>query len=204
MGLPDGSDGKESACSVGDLSSISALGISPGGGHGNLFQYSCLENPHTKRSLAGCSPWDLKESDTTERLSTAQHSPIMTLLFLQSYQTLQICLSYSHPIPPYSCIFNMRFKNILAKVESFNACWCSYSNGFTNFLLLFYNDPYIGLIYLEMVVTTAADLSPWSISDNSTFSCYIRTFLCFLGHFQHHWWHFVQVSWCYSRFMVLY
>ena len=37
--------GKESACSVGDLGSISGLGRSPGGGHGNPLQYSCLENP---------------------------------------------------------------------------------------------------------------------------------------------------------------
>ena len=28
-----------------DLSSVSGLGRSPGGGHGNPFQYSCLENP---------------------------------------------------------------------------------------------------------------------------------------------------------------
>ena len=28
---------------------------------------------HGQRSLVGCSPWDCKESDTTERLSTAQH-----------------------------------------------------------------------------------------------------------------------------------
>ena len=46
---------------------------SPGEGHGNPFQYSCLENPHGQRSLVGYSPWGLKESDTTERLSTAQH-----------------------------------------------------------------------------------------------------------------------------------
>ena len=32
-----------------------------------------LENPHGQRSLAGYSPWGCKESDTTERLSTAQH-----------------------------------------------------------------------------------------------------------------------------------
>ena len=43
---------------------------SPGGGHGNPLQYSCLENPHGQRSLAGCGPWGCKESDTTERLST--------------------------------------------------------------------------------------------------------------------------------------
>ena len=35
---------KESACTVGDLSSIPGLGRSPGGGHGNSLQYSCLEN----------------------------------------------------------------------------------------------------------------------------------------------------------------
>ena len=29
----------------------------PGGGHGNLLQYSCLENLHGQRSLAGYSPW---------------------------------------------------------------------------------------------------------------------------------------------------
>ena len=47
---------------------------SPGGGHGNSLQYSFLENPHEYRSLAGYSPWSRKESDVTERLSTAQHS----------------------------------------------------------------------------------------------------------------------------------
>ena len=38
------SDGKESACNGGDLSLIPGLGRSPGGGHGNPLQYSCLEN----------------------------------------------------------------------------------------------------------------------------------------------------------------
>ena len=32
MGLPGGSDGKESACDAGDLGSIPGLGRSPGGG----------------------------------------------------------------------------------------------------------------------------------------------------------------------------
>ena len=39
-----GSDGKESACSARDSHSILRLGRSPGGGHGNPLQYSCLEN----------------------------------------------------------------------------------------------------------------------------------------------------------------
>ena len=32
------------------------------------------ENPHGRRSLVGCSPWGCKESDTTERLSTARRA----------------------------------------------------------------------------------------------------------------------------------
>ena len=56
VGYPGGSDGKESACSAGDLGSIPGLGRSPGGGHGNPLQYSCLENPHGQRSLTGYSP----------------------------------------------------------------------------------------------------------------------------------------------------
>ena len=66
---PGCSGGKASACNVGDLGSIPGLGRSPGGGHGNPLQYSCLENPHGQRSLVGYSPRGYKESDTTERLS---------------------------------------------------------------------------------------------------------------------------------------
>ena len=40
-----GSDSKDSICSAGDLGLIPALRRSPGGGHGNPLQYSCLENP---------------------------------------------------------------------------------------------------------------------------------------------------------------
>ena len=46
-GFPDGSGGKESPCSAGDIrdmGSIPESGRSPGGGHGNSLQYSCLEN----------------------------------------------------------------------------------------------------------------------------------------------------------------
>ena len=40
-----GPDGKESACSAGDLGSIPGSVRSPGEGNGNPLQYSCLENP---------------------------------------------------------------------------------------------------------------------------------------------------------------
>ena len=45
QGFPGGSDGKESTCNAGDLGSIPGSGRSPGEGHCNPLQYSCLENP---------------------------------------------------------------------------------------------------------------------------------------------------------------
>ena len=41
--FPHSSVGKEFACSVGDLGSISGSGRSPGEGNGNPLQYACLE-----------------------------------------------------------------------------------------------------------------------------------------------------------------
>ncbi|CAI9177568.1 unnamed protein product [Rangifer tarandus platyrhynchus] len=63
--FPHGTSGKEPAyqCRRHDrLRFDPEWGRSPGGGHGNLLQYSCLE----KQSLVGYSPWDCKESDMTE------------------------------------------------------------------------------------------------------------------------------------------
>ena len=72
-GFPGSSAGKESTCNAGDLGSVPGSGRYPGGGHGNPLQYSCLENSHGQRSLAGNSPWGCKESDMTEH-STADKS----------------------------------------------------------------------------------------------------------------------------------
>ena len=47
-GFPGGSDGKESACNMGDPGSIPGSGRYPGEGSGNLLQYSCLKNPMDK------------------------------------------------------------------------------------------------------------------------------------------------------------
>jgi len=80
MGFSGGSNGKKYACNAGDLGSIPGLGRSPGGKHGIPLQYSCLENPHGQRSLAGYSPWGCKDSDTTEQLNTGHRF---------SYQTKQ-------------------------------------------------------------------------------------------------------------------
>ena len=44
-GFPGGSDGKASPYNAGDPGLIPGLGRSPGGGHGNPLQDSCLQNP---------------------------------------------------------------------------------------------------------------------------------------------------------------
>ena len=66
--FPRGSDGKASAYNAGATGSTPGSGRSPGGGHGNPLQFSCLEKSHGWRSLTGPSPWGHKESDTTEWL----------------------------------------------------------------------------------------------------------------------------------------
>ena len=56
-------DGKESICSAGDLSSIPRLGRSPGEGNGNPLQYSCLEN-FTDRGVWGATVHGVTKSQT--------------------------------------------------------------------------------------------------------------------------------------------
>ena len=65
---PRGSDGKDSACNVGDPGLIPGLGRSPGGGHGNLLQYSCLKNPKD-RGAWQAMVLGVAELDTTEQLT---------------------------------------------------------------------------------------------------------------------------------------
>ena len=103
MGFPGGSDGKESACIVGDLSSIPGLGRSPRGRHGNPLQYSCLEKPHGHGSLEGYSPWCRKGLDMTEQLSLhldLEHRVRHQVAYFHSIQmSLRICKPTS--VKPY-------------------------------------------------------------------------------------------------------
>ena len=61
--FPWDSTGKESTCNaedVGDAVSVPGSGRSSGGRNGNLFQYSCLKNPHGLSCLSGYSSWVTK------------------------------------------------------------------------------------------------------------------------------------------------
>ena len=78
LGFPDGSAVQNLPANAGDARDpglIPGLGRSPGEGNGNPPLDSCLENG--QRSLAACSPWDHRESDTTERLSTVSNKPCL-------------------------------------------------------------------------------------------------------------------------------
>ena len=92
--LPDGSDGKEPACNVGDLDSVPGLGRSPGEGHGNPLQYFCLENP-----MDGGS-WRATLHVVTERwtqLSTAQqHSTSIFTLHARIFKQQEENLTKLH------------------------------------------------------------------------------------------------------------
>ena len=63
MGFPSGSDSQESACSAGDPGSV------PWRREWLPTPVFLPEESHGQRSLAGYSPWDLRESDVTEQLT---------------------------------------------------------------------------------------------------------------------------------------
>ena len=56
LGFPGGTVVKNppaNAGDIGDSGSIPGSGRAPGGGHGNPFQYSCLENPTDREDPQG-------------------------------------------------------------------------------------------------------------------------------------------------------
>ena len=64
-GFPGGASGKEPACQCRVTGSIPGSGRSPGGGHGNLLQYSCLETS-MDRGAWWATVYGVAESNTTE------------------------------------------------------------------------------------------------------------------------------------------
>ena len=73
LGFPSGSLVKNTHArqKLQETQFISGFGGSPGGGHGNPLQYSCLENPMDKKSLAGYSPKGHRE---LEMIEASQHA----------------------------------------------------------------------------------------------------------------------------------
>ena len=81
LGFLGDSDGKESACSAGDLGSVPGLGRFP-------WRREWLPTPvflpgefHGQQSLLGSSPWDCRESDMTEQLTHIHRSILAHIRF---------------------------------------------------------------------------------------------------------------------------
>ena len=97
LGFPGGSDGKESACNVGDLGSTPGLGRSPGGVHGNPLQNSCLENPPWSEELGGLQSMGSQrvQHDWVTKHSTAHDPLLSTLMVLNvSFYKSNICFLF--------------------------------------------------------------------------------------------------------------
>ena len=95
-----------------DAGSIPGSGRSPGGGHGNPLQYSCLESPMDRWSLAG---YGGKESDMTEASQQEQRQRVKSLHHLEFLFLTSDILSSS--------------QGNISSLKSFHyrkLCWCSF------------------------------------------------------------------------------
>ena len=75
--------GKESACNAGDTEDaglIPGSGRSPGGGHGNPLQYSCLENPMDRGAWRAAVHGVTKSQTQLKRLGIYTHTCLCPLV----------------------------------------------------------------------------------------------------------------------------
>ena len=106
VGFPGGASGKEPIC---QCNRVKRCGLdpwvrkSPGRGHGNLLQYSCLEKSHGQRSLVGHSLLGCKELAVTERLS--MHVQIIALHCCVSFSCTANRISHTYTYVPSSLDF---------------------------------------------------------------------------------------------------
>ena len=98
--FPGGSEGKESACSVGDPGSNPGSGQSPGEGNGNPPQYSCLEN-----SMDGGAWWATVHGVAKSQAALQPHSYLLFSVF-PSFSSISLAfLTPSLPFPAFLPVF---------------------------------------------------------------------------------------------------
>ena len=74
LDVPDGSNGKESACNAGDLDSIPGSGRAPGEGQGNPLKHSRLENPMDR------GVWCIQQWNYEPTLNSATWMDLMCII----------------------------------------------------------------------------------------------------------------------------
>ena len=92
-------------------------------GMANPLQYSCQEKPHGHRSLACYSPRGCKELDTTERLSTAQHTDVKkrgTIIRYVMYEPHLVLGSNKTTIKYLECTWNIVVQLYFNNISIFN------------------------------------------------------------------------------------
>ena len=89
-GFPGSSDGKEYTCHAGDSCSIPGSRRSPGEGHSNPLQYSCLGNSMDRGAWRATIHEDT-ESEVTARRSTHAHVNTELIHFAVQKKLIQHC-----------------------------------------------------------------------------------------------------------------
>ena len=109
----------DNAGDVRDVSSVLGWGRSPGGGHRNPLEYSCLENYHGQTRLTGNSPRGCNESDTTGVTEHIYTHPVHHTLIATSPETAfheEITQFYFSTRWPILGVFSS-FWDILLKIK---------------------------------------------------------------------------------------
>ena len=116
LGLPWGSDSKQSACTLPGFD----LWVEkiPWRRAWHPLQYSCLENSHGQRSLVGYSPWGLKELNMTERLSIAPCSIHHDFFF---FACMHACNYYT--AEQFPVLYLVSPITLLGLHRKYNGCW---------------------------------------------------------------------------------
>ena len=84
-GLVQWLSSKRCSCSAGDMGSIPESGRSPGGGHGNSLQHSCLENAIDRGAWWATVHTVTKSQTWLKWLSTHEHARILHLILKPSF-----------------------------------------------------------------------------------------------------------------------
>ena len=102
-GFPGGSEGKESTCNAegsGDTSSIPGWRRSPEGGHGDLLQCSCLENPMDRGAWRAAVHRAAKSQRLLKQRSTYSHTCSISFVFHSQHDSLHLLIPNFRSISP--------------------------------------------------------------------------------------------------------
>ena len=107
LGFPRWLSSTEFSCNAGDSGSIPGLGRSPGGGHGNTLQYSCLENSMDWGAWQAIAHRVAKSQKWLKQLSTYtgfSHYHVVIKIFSHIFFWSKSQLCYFSSVQLLSCV----------------------------------------------------------------------------------------------------